>query len=158
MADRVSKAVRSRMMAGIRGKNTKPELAVRKALTAAGVRYRLHRKDLPGVPDLVMAGRRAAVFVHGCFWHCHKGCRHAKVPSSNTEFWKAKLERNVERDKAVVTELLAAGWRVLTVWECTTRGSSETNLKDLLVRWLEGTDQGSSELPHLKGCEDGNGQ
>lgn len=157
MADVVSKEVRSRMMAGIRGKDTKPEMLVRRALTAAGVRYRLHRRELPGAPDMVMAGRRAVVFVHGCFWHRHEGCRHAKLPTSNAEFWIAKLERNVERDRKAVAELLAAGWRVLTVWECATRRGSEADLQRLLVGWLEGSER-NSEVPAPREFVDGSGQ
>ena len=143
MADVVPKDVRSRMMSSIRGKDTKPELSVRRALTAAGVRYRLHRKDLPGAPDLVMAGRRVAVFVHGCFWHRHEGCSYGKLPSSNAEFWRTKLERNVERDMKAVNDLVAAGWRVLTVWECATRRGWQGDLEGVLVRWLEGVERNS---------------
>jgi DNA mismatch endonuclease, patch repair protein len=149
MADIVSKEVRSRMMARIRGKDTKPEMIVRRALTAAGVGYRLHRRDLPGAPDLVMAGRRAVVFVHGCFWHRHEGCRHAKLPSSNAGFWRLKLERNAERDRKAVADLLAAGWRVLTVWECATKRTSEADLKRALVGWLEGSER-NAEVPALE--------
>ncbi len=157
MADVVSKEVRSKMMAGIRGKDTKPELLVRRVLTAAGVRYRLHRKDLPGAPDLVMSARRAVVFVHGCFWHRHEGCRYAKLPSSNAAFWRAKLDRNVERDRKAVADLLAAGWRVLTVWECATRRGSESELQRLLVGWLEGSER-NSEVPLPREFVDGSGQ
>lgn len=157
MADVVPKEVRSRMMAGIRGKDTKPELAVRRALTAAGVRYRLHRRDLPGAPDLVMAGRQVVIFVHGCFWHRHEGCHHAKLPSSNAEFWKTKLECNVERDKKAVADLLTAGWRVLTVWECATRRASDSDLQRLLVGWLEGSER-NSEVPTPGEFVDGTGQ
>ncbi len=157
MADVVPKEVRSRMMAGIRGKDTRPEMAVRRALTAAGIRYRLHRRDLPGAPDLVMSGRRAVVFVHGCFWHRHEGCRHAKLPSSNAGFWRAKLDRNVERDRKAAADLLAAGWRVLTVWECATRRGSESELQRLLLAWLEGSER-SSEVPAPREFVDGSGQ
>ncbi|WP_009869085.1 very short patch repair endonuclease [Paramagnetospirillum magnetotacticum] len=157
MADVVSKEVRSRMMAGIRGKDTKPEMIVRRALTAAGVRYRLHRKNLSGAPDLVMSGRRAVIFVHGCFWHRHEGCRHAKLPSSNAEFWRAKLDRNVERDRKAVAELLAAGWRVLTVWECATRRGVGFDLQRLLVGWLEGSER-NAEVPAPREFVDGSGQ
>lgn len=157
MADVVTKEARSRMMAGIRGSDTKPEKAVRRALTAAGYRYRLHRKDLPGTPDLVMAGRRVVVFVHGCFWHRHQGCRHAKLPSSNSEFWGAKLERNVERDRKAVSDLLASGWRVLTVWECATRRGAEADLQRLLTEWLEGQER-NAEVPPRREFEGGGGQ
>ena len=93
MVDIVSPAVRSRMMAGIQGKNTRPEVWVRKTLHAAGYRFRLHRRDLPGAPDIVLPGRKIAIFVHGCFWHMHGGCRLAKLPSTRTEFWQAKRMR-----------------------------------------------------------------
>jgi len=157
MADVVSKEVRSRMMAGIRGKDTKPEMIVRRVLTAAGVRYRLHRRDLPGAPDLVMAGRRTVIFVHGCFWHRHEGCRYAKLPSSNAEFWRAKLESNVERDRKAVADLLATGWRVLTVWECATRRNSESDMEKLIIRWLEGS-QRNSEVSDREEFPSGSGQ
>ncbi|GEO82617.1 very short patch repair endonuclease [Pararhodospirillum oryzae] len=137
--DVVNQATRSRMMAGIRGRDTKPERLVRSCLTQRGYRYRLYRKDLPGAPDVVMPGRRVAIFVHGCFWHQHAGCRHAKLPASNSEFWKPKLARNVERDREVVEQLLGMGWRVLTVWECATRRRSEAAaLADRLAVWLDG--------------------
>lgn len=152
MADVVSRAVRSTMMAGIRGKNTKPELVVRQALTTAGVRYRLHRKDLPGAPDVAMLGRRVAIFVHGCFWHSHRGCRLAKVPTSNQEFWREKLFRNTERDRFAVETLLAAGWRVLVVWECATRCPAAAHLEGAIIHWLEGRDR-FSEIQALPNSE-----
>jgi DNA mismatch endonuclease (patch repair protein) len=118
MADVVDKKTRSRMMSGIRGRNTKPELAVRKALFAAGFRYRLHTNTLPGRPDIVLPKFRCAVFVHGCFWHRHKGCKFAYSPKSNRAFWSEKFSSNVRRDKVVRTALRKAGWRVFVVWEC----------------------------------------
>lgn len=126
-------------MAGIRGKNTAPELAVRRALFAAGLRFRLHRKDLPGKPDIVLPGRKVAIFVHGCFWHQHAGCRYAKMPASNREFWAKKLLANVGRDQQAVSELRAAGWRVLTVWECSIRHKeTESSLRIGLRNWIDG--------------------
>lgn len=118
MADVVDKATRSRMMAGIQGKNTKPELLVRKFLHGRGLRYRLHAKELPGKPDLVFPKYKAAVFVHGCFWHQHPRCKFAVMPASNAGFWKQKLDSNRERDQRNNKKMRALGWRVLTVWEC----------------------------------------
>jgi DNA mismatch endonuclease (patch repair protein) len=105
-------------MSRIRAKNTQPEMAVRRALHAAGLRYRLHDKRLPGNPDLVFSGRRAVVFVHGCFWHCHEGCCNFRIPKTRTEWWTEKFKRNKARDAAVRAELEAAGWRVFVIWEC----------------------------------------
>lgn len=139
MVDVVSPADRSRMMAGIQGKNTKPELIVRRMLFAMGYRFRLHRRDLPGAPDLVMPGRKVAVFVHGCFWHMHQGCRFAKMPATRPEFWKAKLGANVERDRRAVERLQTLGWRVLCVWECATRDvHAAASLQAALSAWIEG--------------------
>lgn len=123
MADIVDSKTRSRMMAGIRGKNTKPEVKVRQALHAAGYRYRLHRADLPGKPDIVLPSRRAVVFVHGCFWHRHKGCPAATTPTTRPEFWQAKLSGNVERDERNIGLLREQGWAVHIVWECQTKGA-----------------------------------
>jgi DNA mismatch endonuclease (patch repair protein) len=111
-------------MSRIRGKDTKPELVVRRLAHALGYRYRLHRKDLPGRPDLVFPGRRKVVFVHGCFWHRHPGCRKASTPSTRREFWETKFAQNVERDARKEAELRAAGWEVLVIWECETRDSA----------------------------------
>ena len=129
MTDRFSKADRSRIMAAIRGKDTKPELKVRSALHAAGYRFRLHGKHLPGKPDIYLTRYRTAVFVHGCFWHGHN-CRRGKMPtSSNVEFWEAKIGRNRERDAAAQKALKKQGWKVHVVWECTL----EKGLNGLLV-------------------------
>lgn len=111
-------ATRSRVMRAVRGKDTGPELAVRKALTRLGARYRLHRKDLPGKPDIVLPGRRLAIFVHGCFWHGHDCARGSRVPKTNVDYWTAKVGRNVERDARSREALAALGWRVETLWEC----------------------------------------
>ncbi|MFZ5562349.1 MAG: very short patch repair endonuclease [Pseudomonadota bacterium] len=136
--DIVSKDVRSRMMAGIRAKNTRPELTVRRLLHAAGVRYRLHRKDLPGAPDIVLPKYQAVIFVHGCFWHQHQGCALAKMPASNRAFWETKLLGNRERDRASIDRLRAQGWRVLTVWECATRdASTHCQLQTAIVEWIK---------------------
>lgn len=109
------------MMARVRGKNTKPELAVRRWLHAAGFRFRLHRADLPGTPDIVLPRMRLALFVHGCFWHRHPGCKRATTPKSRRDFWETKLTGNVERDRRNDGELRTLGWAVAVIWECETR-------------------------------------
>lgn len=116
--DIVSKEVRSRMMAGIRSSNTSPETKVRKFLHQHGFRFRLHLKDLPGRPDLVLPRYRLCVFVHGCFWHRHPGCKYATTPKTREEFWRAKFDQNVKRDARNRHELLSQGWRVMELWEC----------------------------------------
>lgn len=120
---------RSRTMRSVRSRDTGPEMAVRRFLHAAGLRFRLHDRRLPGVPDLVFPGRRIALFVHGCFWHQHPACSAAKRPHSNLEYWAKKLDGNVERDRRHLSELEAAGWKVLVIWECETRSQDAlTNL------------------------------
>jgi DNA mismatch endonuclease (patch repair protein) len=137
MVDVVDPATRSRMMSGIQGKNTKPEMTVRRTLFAAGFRFRQHRRDLPGAPDIVMPGRNIAIFVHGCFWHRHTGCRYSKLPATRPEFWKDKLERNAERDRRAAEGLLLMGWRVLIVWECAIRDKlTLASLPEELVTWV----------------------
>jgi DNA mismatch endonuclease (patch repair protein) len=118
MVDVVDKPTRSRMMSGIRAKNTSPEFAVRRYLHSKGLRYRLHVKDLPGKPDLIFPRYGLALFVHGCFWHRHHACRFATTPASNREFWQKKFDDNVRRDKEAVRKLKKSGWRVLIIWEC----------------------------------------
>lgn len=118
MADKVSAEVRSRIMAHVRSKDTKPEMMVRKLLHRLGYRYRLHRPDLPGRPDLTFASKRKVVFVNGCFWHNHEDCSNVRLPSSNRDYWLAKLERNSDRDKRNLTLLTKNGWTPMTVWEC----------------------------------------
>lgn len=137
MTDIVHKQTRSRMMAGIKGKDTKPELVLRRALHARGFRYRLHSKTVPGRPDLVFPKHHAIVFVHGCFWHRHKGCRYTTTPSTRPEFWQAKFDANVIRDRSVQDQLLEAGWRVATVWGCALRRPEETTLAaNIVAAWL----------------------
>ena len=121
MADVLSTEERSRLMSRIRGRDTKPEMVVRRGLHALGLRFRLHDRRLPGRPDLVLPKYQTAVFVHGCFWHAH-GCALSKLPGTRVEFWKQKLDANVARDRAAVQALRDAGWRVLLVWECAFRG------------------------------------
>lgn len=139
MADVVSADVRSRMMSAIRAKNTKPEIIVRKILHAQGYRFRLHRRDLPGAPDIVLPSRKIVIFVHGCFWHMHRQCPFAKLPSTRPDFWKLKLDRNVERDIAVISSLTKMGWRVFVVWECATRRAELSDvLSEKLTAWIKG--------------------
>lgn len=116
--DSVSREKRSEIMALVRSKGTRPEMAVRKLVWSLGYRYRLHRKDLSGCPDLVFPGRRKVIFVHGCFWHRHKRCALARMPKSRLDFWRPKLESNALRDKKNKRALARHGWKVLTVWEC----------------------------------------
>jgi DNA mismatch endonuclease, patch repair protein len=136
--DTISPERRSENMRRIRGKDTKPELIVRKALFALGYRYRLHNAKLPGKPDLVFAERRKAIFVHGCFWHNHSyaRCKIARLPKSNSDYWAEKLRRNVERDSARRAELQKIGWKTLIIWECQTK-SIQRQLRRI-CRFLEG--------------------
>jgi len=120
MADIVDRATRSRMMAGIKGKDTTPERLVRSHLHRAGLRFRLQAGDLPGRPDLVLPRWNAVIFVHGCYWHRHPGCRYATTPATNVHFWKNKFDANVARDTRNIAALRVAGWRVFVVWECRT--------------------------------------
>lgn len=133
MTDRVSKEVRSGIMTSVKSENTGPEIRIRKMLHALGYRYRLHRKDLPGSPDIVFPGKRKAIFVHGCFWHGHD-CRWGKLPKSNIEYWRSKISDNKSRDERNEAALHALGWNNLVVWQCELRNSDE--LKTKLVRYL----------------------
>jgi DNA mismatch endonuclease (patch repair protein) len=140
MVDVVDKATRSRMMAGIKGKNTKPELTIRKGLHRLGFRFRLHDRHLPGKPDLIFPGRKAAVFVNGCFWHGHD-CPRFKIPTSRAEFWINKINANRARDLKVGVALAAAGWRQAIVWECALSGRGRLDPDRVfadLARWLDG--------------------
>lgn len=138
MADIVDKATRSRMMSGIKGKNTKPEVMIRKGLFSKGFRYRLHRKDLPGKPDLVLPRFNAVIFVNGCFWHAH-GCHLFKWPSTNKVFWKKKISGNKKADLGNIRLLKKLGWRVFTVWECGIKGKKKRpkqQVIDKTSKWL----------------------
>ena len=138
-ADSVTPDVRSRMMAGIRGKNTKPELAMRSALHRRGFRFRLHCKELPGKPDLVFPKFRAVIFVHGCFWHGH-GCHLFKWPKTRSEFWQQKINSNIDRDRRQRLALISAGWRVATIWECVLKGRTSVSVDEVAEKcatWLE---------------------
>ncbi|WP_314946744.1 very short patch repair endonuclease [Bradyrhizobium cosmicum] len=118
MMDKLSKIRRSANMKAVRGKDTAPEMAVRRAAHGLGLRFRLHRRDLPGCPDLIFPRWKTAVFVNGCFWHGHRGCRRSKVPTSNVEFWRKKLAGNVRRDRRNYAALQAMGWHVEVIWQC----------------------------------------
>lgn len=124
--DTVDTVTRSRMMSSIRGKDTKPEMVVRRFLHGRGYRYRIHRKDLAGKPDIVIPRLKVCIFVHGCFWHRHPGCPYATNPKTRSEFWNEKFQKNVARDLANIDLLGAAGWNVLVVWECQLKKDPET--------------------------------
>lgn len=131
---------RSSMMSSIRGKNTWPERTLRSLLFARGFRYRLHVRKLPGTPDLVFPKHRAAVLVHGCFWHRHENCLYATSPRTNQGFWQEKFHGNIDRDRRHVEALHALGWRVATVWECALKGALEDTAR-LVEEWLHGCDE-----------------
>lgn len=151
MADIVDKATRSRMMSGIWSRNTRPEMKVRSALHRAGFRFRLHVEGLAGKPDLVFPKHQAVLFVHGCYWHRHEGCRIASTPSSNCEFWIGKFEANVKRDRQAREALLATGWRVAVVWECATRKLPAESISSQVGEWLRGGGA-TLEIPECAGC------
>lgn len=129
MPDKLTPSQRHKCMSAIRGKNTKPEILVRKGLHARGFRFRLQDRRLPGRPDIVLPKYSVAIMVNGCFWHGHKGCRYATMPKSNVEFWDAKIARNRHRDEVTTAHLEALGWTVITVWECELRNSSQLNAR-----------------------------
>lgn len=137
MVDIVDKKTRSSMMSRIRGRDTGPELVVRKSLHHMGFRYRVHVSNLPGRPDLVFPKYRAIVFVHGCFWHRHPGCTYATTPSSNISFWREKFGRTIERDAVILAELRKRGWRIAVVWECALGKKGLDDLSDRLGMWLK---------------------
>ena len=123
---------RSRNMSAIKSKNTKPEIAVRKLLHSMGYRFRLHRKDLPGSPDIVLPKYKTVIFVHGCFWHRHENCKYASIPKTRSEFWDSKFEGNIKRDKINQTNLIKLGWKIIIVWECDLKKTHY--LKDLFLK------------------------
>lgn len=136
MTDVVDEKTRSRMMSGIKGKNTKPEILIRKGLFAKGLRYRLHAKSLPGKPDVILPKYNAAIQIHGCFWHVH-GCAIFKWPSNNAEFWKEKLSGNRERDAIAQQKLMHLGWRLLVIWECASRGPGSHPIEEVIEQAYE---------------------
>jgi len=129
-------AKRSEIMGRIRGKNTKPELEVRRKLHAMGYRFRLHRKDLPGRPDITLPKHKTVIFVHGCFWHGHEGCKANRIPKTNEAFWQAKIDRNRARDEENRAALETLGWKVVVIWECEVRGSKGDIMLPLLPHTL----------------------
>lgn len=138
--DTVDRKTRSRIMASVGQRDTGPEMCLRRILHRHGLRYRLHDRSLPGSPDLVFPRFQSVVFVHGCFWHVHEGCKFATKPSSRKTFWKEKFDANRKRDRRNYDTLVASGWRVLVVWECAIKGQKEDELDKLgkaVVRWLK---------------------
>lgn len=148
MIDVVSKATRSRMMAGIRGKDTHPEMIVRSYLHRHGFRYRLHLRNLPGKPDLVLPKYDLVILVHGCFWHRHSNCAKASTPTSNIDAWSKKFLENIERDRKILRKLRSAGWRVFVIWECGLKTNSEENLSWLPLA-IKNYDQQYIEWPNI---------
>ena len=131
MSDTVSRKIRRRIMQSVRSKDTGPELTVRKFLHKKGFRYSLHRKDLPGKPDIVLRKYKTIIFVNGCFWHRHEGCQRSTMPKTNTNFWEKKFHNTVNRDKMIKEELLRRGWNVLVIWECELKTDPDKILEDL---------------------------
>ena len=140
MVDTVDRQTRSRIMASVRGRDTRPEMFVRRGLHRLGFRFRVDSRDMPGSPDLKLTRHRAVIFVHGCFWHRHDGCRYASMPRSNVDFWVEKFTRNVERDRENERQLLKMGWRVIVVWECTLRRRNVDRARPIeqLADWVRG--------------------
>lgn len=133
--DVFSREKRSQIMSRVSGKNTKPELVVRSLLHSMGYRFRLHRKDLPGKPDITLPKYHKVIFVHGCFWHGHTDCPRSKRPTTNEKFWRVKLDKNIERDKVIISSIRELGWSVLTVWACEVKDTDK--LKNKLLSFLE---------------------
>jgi DNA mismatch endonuclease (patch repair protein) len=138
MVDRLTRAQRSRNMARIRGAHTVPERTLRSALHRMGLRFRLHQADLPGRPDIVLRRFRTAIFVHGCFWHRHRGCSYAATPKTRAKFWQKKLNGNRGRDSRQIRSLVEMGWRVLVVWECALRNEGGQAVAASVTEWIRG--------------------
>jgi DNA mismatch endonuclease (patch repair protein) len=135
VADKFTPEERSRIMARVKGRDTKPERIVRRLLHSLGYRFRLHRKNLPGKPDIVLSKHKKVIYVHGCFWHGHLGCRRAARPTTNIEFWNAKIDGNIARDMTAQRDIVGLGWQYLVVWQCETRNLDELTHK--LENFLE---------------------
>lgn len=135
MIDTVDKNKRSQVMSRVRSQNTRPELIIRKALYAQGIRYRLYRSNLPGKPDLCLGKYRAIIFIHGCQWHWH-GCSRSRMPSTNTDYWKQKIACNQRRDQKHIRQLISMGWRILIIWECAIKKTSMAQTSLLIQEWL----------------------
>jgi DNA mismatch endonuclease (patch repair protein) len=133
-SDIYSEQKRSEVMSKVKAKNTKPELQVRSWLHKRGYRYRLHLADLPGCPDIVSQKYKTIIFVHGCFWHQHQGCKKATIPQNNYDFWKVKLERNVVRDEKVFNSLMEQGWNIIVVWECDIKTDLEKTMQSVISK------------------------
>lgn len=146
MVDVVDAETRSRMMSGIRSRDTKPERAVRSYLHRAGFRFRLSRSGLPGKPDIVLGRYRSVVFVHGCFWHRHPGCRYTTDPATNSEFWQRKFRENIDRDRRVEKDLVNLGWNVHTIWSCEVNENRLSALALAIRSQADGAKLGSSAL------------
>lgn len=141
MTDRIDKATRSRTMAAIRSKDTKPEKWVRSELHKRGFRFRLHNKQLPGSPDLVLRKYKAVIFINGCFWHQHQNCKVAHIPETRREFWEKKFARNVARDQKVLYQLKVMGWRAAVVWECGLGKKRREDTLGQLITWLHSNNE-----------------
>jgi DNA mismatch endonuclease, patch repair protein len=149
LVDVVDKKTRSRMMAGIKGANTQPELRIRQALHREGFRFRLHGRQLPGKPDVVFSQFAAVLFVHGCYWHRHEGCRLSTTPRTNPQFWSDKFSANVKRDIAVRNALADEGWRIGIVWECALRSKDIEPVAQAIATWLR-SDKPFLEVPAIQ--------
>ncbi|MCM1153217.1 MAG: very short patch repair endonuclease [Muribaculum sp.] len=154
MADVMTTEQRSRCMSHIKSKDTKPEMIVRRYIHAHGFRYGLHNPKLPGKPDIVLRRLKTVIFIHGCFWHGHNGCRYYRPSKSNIEFWETKITGNISRDKRNLKELNRLGWRVITVWECELKNKA-VRVKTLsnLVRELNDISNGTNSFPHSRYAE-----
>jgi DNA mismatch endonuclease (patch repair protein) len=155
MVDIVDSKTRSKMMSGIKGKNTRPEIIIRKRLHALGYRFRIHRRDLPGSPDVVLPKYKAVILINGCYWHGHN-CRLFKWSKTRSEFWRQKIIGNIQRDERNLVQLRKLGWRICVVWECETKGVGEERLDNVvssLVAWLS-SDNNTLHLPHSWRQED----